>query len=243
MRSPPTTSLTATVVHRHAAVVVEDGRVAAIVPRSELPPAHDGSRAARGCLARPGLYRPAGQWRRGCAVQRRADPDSIATIAAAHRKFGTTALSADASSAIRRRRCSNAIAAVADAASIAIRACSASTSRGRSSRRRSRACTTRARCARRPRTTCRLLTRPRKGAMLVTLAPEQVPKGFIGKLAAAGIRVSLGHSMATYAQTRAAHGGRRDRLHAPVQCHAAAGEPRAADRSRRRLKVRTPGSG
>jgi N-acetylglucosamine-6-phosphate deacetylase len=42
------------------------------------------------------------------------------------------------------------------------------------------------------------------GVILVTLAPEQVPVGFIAQLAGAGVRVSLGHSMATYAQTRAA---------------------------------------
>jgi N-acetylglucosamine-6-phosphate deacetylase len=39
---------------------------------------------------------------------------------------------------------------------------------------------------------------------LVTLAPERVPDGFIARLAARGIRVSLGHSAATYAQTRTA---------------------------------------
>ena len=39
---------------------------------------------------------------------------------------------------------------------------------------------------------------------LVTLAPEQVPAGFIVDLVAAGVRVALGHSVATYAQTRAA---------------------------------------
>ncbi len=48
------------------------------------------------------------------------------------------------------------------------------------------------------------ITAPRNGARLVTLAPEQVPDIFIAKLAAAGIRIALGHSMATYAQTRAA---------------------------------------
>jgi N-acetylglucosamine-6-phosphate deacetylase len=49
-----------------------------------------------------------------------------------------------------------------------------------------------------------LLTAPRHGAMLVTLAPERVSLEFIAALAAAGVRVSLGHSMATYAQTREA---------------------------------------
>jgi N-acetylglucosamine-6-phosphate deacetylase len=40
--------------------------------------------------------------------------------------------------------------------------------------------------------------------MLLTLAPEQMPSGFVRQLATAGIRVSLGHSMATYVETRAA---------------------------------------
>ena len=44
----------------------------------------------------------------------------------------------------------------------------------------------------------------RAGVMLVTLAPERVPAGFIQRLAAAGIRVALGHSAATYAETKAA---------------------------------------
>jgi N-acetylglucosamine-6-phosphate deacetylase len=48
------------------------------------------------------------------------------------------------------------------------------------------------------------ITAPRNGATLVTLAPEQVPDIFIAKLAVAGIRIALGHAMATYAQTRAA---------------------------------------
>jgi N-acetylglucosamine-6-phosphate deacetylase len=39
---------------------------------------------------------------------------------------------------------------------------------------------------------------------LVTLAPERVPAGFIARLVAAGVRVALGHSAATYAETRAA---------------------------------------
>ena len=49
-----------------------------------------------------------------------------------------------------------------------------------------------------------MLTAPRDGVLLVTLAPEIVPTGFIAQLVAAGIRVSLGHSMASYQQTRAA---------------------------------------
>jgi N-acetylglucosamine-6-phosphate deacetylase len=43
-----------------------------------------------------------------------------------------------------------------------------------------------------------------RGEMLITLAPERVPSGFIAKLTKAGRRVSLGHSMASYEQTRSA---------------------------------------
>lgn len=46
-----------------------------------------------------------------------------------------------------------------------------------------------------------LLTSPRNGILLVTLAPEMVPRGFIARLVSAGVRVSLGHSMASYRQT------------------------------------------
>ena len=49
-----------------------------------------------------------------------------------------------------------------------------------------------------------LLTAPRLGVTLVTLAPECVPAGFIAALVKAGVRVSLGHSMADYRQTKAA---------------------------------------
>jgi N-acetylglucosamine-6-phosphate deacetylase len=49
-----------------------------------------------------------------------------------------------------------------------------------------------------------LLTAQRRSVTVVTLAPERVPAGFIRALAGAGVRVCLGHSMATYAETRAA---------------------------------------
>src|SRR5207244_434009 len=49
-----------------------------------------------------------------------------------------------------------------------------------------------------------LLASQHVGITVVTLAPEQVPAGFIAGLVEAGVRVCLGHSMATYAQTTAA---------------------------------------
>lgn len=49
-----------------------------------------------------------------------------------------------------------------------------------------------------------LLTAPRKGKVMVTLAPEQNDPAAIRTLVAAGVIVSIGHSNATYAQAREA---------------------------------------
>lgn len=49
-----------------------------------------------------------------------------------------------------------------------------------------------------------LLTRPRKGVVMVTLAPERNDVAAIERLVAAGVIVSIGHSDATYEQARAA---------------------------------------
>jgi N-acetylglucosamine-6-phosphate deacetylase len=51
-----------------------------------------------------------------------------------------------------------------------------------------------------------LLTGSRDGALVVTLAPEEVPAGAIERLARSGARACLGHSNATYEQARAAIG-------------------------------------
>jgi N-acetylglucosamine-6-phosphate deacetylase len=48
------------------------------------------------------------------------------------------------------------------------------------------------------------LTSLGSGATVVTLAPERMPENFVRRLAQAGVRVSLGHSVATYDETRAA---------------------------------------
>src|SRR5437588_7679400 len=48
------------------------------------------------------------------------------------------------------------------------------------------------------------LITPHSGVRMMTLAPERMPAGFIRALAADGLRVALGHSMATYAEPRAA---------------------------------------
>lgn len=49
-----------------------------------------------------------------------------------------------------------------------------------------------------------LLTRPRRGVVMVTLAPEHCPPEAIRTLVSAGVIISIGHSNATYAQAQAA---------------------------------------
>jgi N-acetylglucosamine-6-phosphate deacetylase len=51
---------------------------------------------------------------------------------------------------------------------------------------------------------CEMLATAQVGRTVVTLAPERVPAEFTAQLADAGVRVCLGHSTATYAQTKAA---------------------------------------
>lgn len=49
-----------------------------------------------------------------------------------------------------------------------------------------------------------LLVAHARHRLVMTLAPEVVPAGFVRRLASAGIRVCIGHSMATYAQAQQA---------------------------------------
>lgn len=52
-----------------------------------------------------------------------------------------------------------------------------------------------------------LVTGLPSAATLVTLAPEVLPDGFMQALKASGVRMALGHSMATYDETKAAMAG------------------------------------
>ena len=86
------------------------------------------------------------------------------------------------------------------------------------------------------------LTARRGGVTLVTLAPEQVPEGFVARLASGG-RARFArplHGDLCANQGRA--GGRPHRVHAPLQRHAAAGKPRARPRRRRPRGARPRGS-
>jgi N-acetylglucosamine-6-phosphate deacetylase len=189
-------------VRNDFAVVIEGERIAAVIPVRELPNNILVRRLPEGAWLAPGFIDVQVNGGGDVLFNDEPSPEGIAAIAAAHRRFGTTSLLptliSDTPEKIRR-----ALAAVQtmvgrepsvlgihlegpflspekpgvhDPAMIRI------VSGG----------------------DLDLLTSMHGGVTLVTLAPEAVPTGFIGELVAAGVRVSLGHSMATYAQTRAA---------------------------------------
>ena len=191
-----------TTVRHDCAVVIENSRIRAVMRCNELPAAIPHRRLPTGAWLVPGFIDTQVNGGGGVLFNDDPSPRGIAAIAAAHRRFGTTALLptllSDTPEKMRAAR--NAIEAVAavDPSVIGLHYEGPFLSpdkagvhdRG---------------MLRRPQAgDADLLAPLRNGVTLVTLAPEQVPEGFIAQLAGAGVRVSLGHSMATYAQTRAA---------------------------------------
>jgi N-acetylglucosamine-6-phosphate deacetylase len=191
-----------TELHHRAAVVIEGGDIVGLVPRGDLPaamPVHD---LPHGCWLAPGFID--GQVNGGGDVlfNDSPSPEGIAAIVAAHRRFGTTGLlpTLISDSATKMREASAAIdvaaARLPGVLGIHFEGPFLSPERVGAHD---------AAMLRPPDDEdLALLTARRAGATLVTLAPECVPAGFVASLVRAGVRVALGHSMATYAQTRAA---------------------------------------
>jgi N-acetylglucosamine-6-phosphate deacetylase len=207
MRSPRRFAVAAdrvfdgTTWHEHSAVVVEGAQIQQIVSTAETP-AIPVTTLPDGIWLAPGFIDL--QVNGGGDVLFNDCPtaDTISVIAAAHRKFGTTGflptLITD-----RPEKTSSAIAAVRDAmraqpAVLGLHVEGPFISRDRPG--------VHDPAFIRVPTSADLdiLTAPRSGALVVTLAPEQLPPQFIASLVASGARVCLGHSMATYAQTQAA---------------------------------------
>jgi N-acetylglucosamine-6-phosphate deacetylase len=189
-------------VHRDAALIIEDAGVVSVVSRADLPRAVAVRSFGEDVWLAPGFIDV--QVNGGGDVLLNDEPTAraMSAIAAAHRRFGTTAL------------LPTLISDTPEKMKLALEAAQTAVARDRSvlgihlegpflSPERPGVHDLSA--IRAPtREDAAILTVPRKGVLLVTLAPEQVPAGFIAELVRAGIRVSLGHSMATYAQARAA---------------------------------------
>jgi N-acetylglucosamine-6-phosphate deacetylase len=189
-------------VRRDAAVVIEGERIGAVMPRAELPQSIDVQTLPDGVWLAPGFIDL--QVNGGGDVLFNNNPTAagIATIAAAHRTFGTTSflptLITDTPGKIEA-----ALKAVQDARAQQSSVLGVHLEGPFLSPEKPGVHD--ARLIRSPSSADReRIMAARSGAMLVTLAPERVPKGFIGQLLADGVRVSLGHSAASYAETRAA---------------------------------------
>jgi N-acetylglucosamine-6-phosphate deacetylase len=190
-----------TAVHANTGVVIDGARIAGVMPRGELPRTIAVRDFAEAWLC-PGFIDL--QVNGGGDVLFNDAPtrEGISAIAAAHRTFGTTGLlpTLISDTAEKMRAALAAVdAAVASEPSVLgihLEGPHLSPERpGVHSIGLIRTPTAEDRAT---------LVAPCKGVRLMTLAPEQVPAGFIAELAAAGLRVSLGHSNATYGQTRAA---------------------------------------
>jgi len=188
--------------HDHAAVVVDGSRIEKIVPRTELADFATVTELPAGAWLAPGFVDI--QVNGGGDVLFNDSPtaEGIIAIAAAHRKFGTTGLLptlitdhpaktelAFAAARMAMRENPTVLGLHLEGPFIS----------------REKPGVHDPTFIRQPTTSdLEVLTARREGSLIVTLAPEEVPAGFIRQLAASGVHVCLGHSMATYAETRAA---------------------------------------
>jgi N-acetylglucosamine-6-phosphate deacetylase len=186
---------------RDCAVVIEGRQILGLAPRRELAASMPVRLLPDGAWLAPGFI--------DCQVNGGGDVlfndgptvDAIATIARAHRQFGTTSLLPTLITDTPEKMCAaldaaDKAAAVPGVAGIHIEGPFIAPGKpGVHNPALIRTPTPQ---------DLEMLTAPREGVTLITLAPERMPLGFIAKLAAADLRVSLGHSMATYQETKAA---------------------------------------
>jgi N-acetylglucosamine-6-phosphate deacetylase len=190
-----------TIVHRNAAVIIDGTQIAGIVPRTDLPSTM-AVRVVDGAWLAPGFIDIQVNGGGDVLFNDSPTPEGIATIAAAHRRFGTTGLLptliSDTPEKMRAALAAVDASMAREPGVLGVHLEGPFLSPEKPG-------VHALRVIRKPtREDAALLAAPRQGVTLITLAPEQVPAGFIAALVGAGVRVSLGHSMATYAQTHAA---------------------------------------
>ena len=189
-------------VHAGRAVVIENARIAALMRPSELPGGIAVRKLPAGVWLAPGFIDLQVNGGGDVLFNDHPAPDALSTIAAAHRKFGTTALLptliTDAPEKMRQALAAVQIAMEAQPSVLGIHLEGPFLSPEKPG--------VHARAfIRMPEPADEaLLTVARRGVTLLTLAPERVPPGFIARLTAAGVHVALGHSIANYQETRTA---------------------------------------
>ena len=190
------------IAHRDAAVIINGKRIERLAQRAELPPNLPVYDLPPGVWLAPGFIDLQVNGGGDVLFNDAPTPDTMRQIAAAHRRFGTTALlptliSDTAAKMASAVRAVDAITGI-DPIIVGIHLEGPFLSPEKAGVHAARHI--------RPPTAedLDLITARRRGVTLVTLAPERVPPDFIGKLTRAGVRVALGHSMASYTQTQEA---------------------------------------
>jgi N-acetylglucosamine-6-phosphate deacetylase len=188
--------------HKDAAVVIEGPLVVGVVAQSELPTGLDVHKLPSEIWLAPGFIDLQVNGGGDVLFNNWPTPEAILAIAAAHRKYGTTALLPTLITDTSEKM----TAAIAAAQSLVENKPSVLGIHLEGPfLSPEKAGVHNASLMRHPAPSdLEMLCAPRRGALLVTLAPERLPKGSIAQLVQSGVRVSLGHSMATYDQTRAA---------------------------------------
>jgi N-acetylglucosamine-6-phosphate deacetylase len=191
-----------TALYRRRAVVIEGAAIVGLVARDDLPAAMPRRDLPEGAWLAPGFIDLQVNGGGDVLFNDTPTPAGIAAIVAAHRQFGTTGLlpTLISDSADKMREASAAVAAASGICpgvlGIHFEGPFLSPERA--------GVHDRAMFRRPAPADLDLLCARRGGTTLMTLAPECVPPGFIASLARAGVRIALGHSMASYAETRAA---------------------------------------
>jgi N-acetylglucosamine-6-phosphate deacetylase len=188
--------------HENAAVVIEGSKIKCVLPQSDLPATLVKRHLRAGAWLAPGFIDL--QVNGGGDVLFNDSPttETILTIAAAHRRYGTTAFLptfiTDTNEKMRSAMGAVRQTVEIDPSVLGIHLEGPFVSP-------EKAGVHDPNLMRVPtEADVEFLCRKWTGQMLVTLAPERVPKGFIAKLTGAGRRVSLGHSIATYEETHSA---------------------------------------
>jgi N-acetylglucosamine-6-phosphate deacetylase len=189
-------------LHAGCAIVIEGADIVALMPRVELPAALPRRDLPDGVWLTPGFIDVQVNGGGDVLFNDTPTPAGIAAIIAAHRRFGTTGLlpTLISDSTAKMRAAAAAVAAafglMPELLGIHFEGPFLAPERAGAHD---------PAMIRPPAPAdLDLLTARRAGVTLVTLAPERVPSGFIATLARAGVRVALGHSMASYEETRAA---------------------------------------
>jgi N-acetylglucosamine-6-phosphate deacetylase len=188
--------------HKNAAVVIEGSQIVSLIPQSELTTDLSIQSLPVGFWLAPGFIDLQVNGGGDVLFNNSPTPDAITRMVAAHRQFGTTALLptliTDTFEKMKTAKAASESLVGKEPSVLGIHLEGPYLSP-------EKAGVHDPNLIRTPGPPdMEMLCANRRGTLLITLAPERVPREFIGRLVKSGVHVSLGHSMATYEETCAA---------------------------------------